>query len=66
GLGVSVKAFTGAAAAAVVGMIEAVTQLGLLSAAARQGLADVARPAVLGGGRPVGAVEPAFELDQSR
>ena len=43
---------------AVVGLIAVMRRLGLLSDAALTALEEVASPAVLGGGRPVGALEP--------
>jgi len=45
-----------------VGMVAALDQLGLLGRPARDGLAAVARPPVLGGGVPQGEVEPVLEL----
>ncbi|MBT8197542.1 MAG: asparaginase [Acidimicrobiia bacterium] len=66
GTGIGVKAFSGVGEAAVVAMVEAFDQLGLLSDAARSGLAATARPVVLGGGRPVGEMEPGFALERTR
>jgi L-asparaginase II len=58
GLGIAAKARDGSAQAAVVGLLEASRLLGALSPAMERGLQDTARPAVLGGGAPVGATEP--------
>ena len=58
GLGIAAKAWTGEISVAVIGVIEMLRRLGLLPAYQEEALASVARPAVLGGGRPVGALEP--------
>lgn len=62
GLGVAVKAWDGDYQAAVVGAISALSQLGVLGDTARVRLEDAARPMVMGGGAPVGALEPRLEL----
>lgn len=58
GLGIAAKASTGESSVAVIGIIEMLRRLGLLPAYPEQALASVARPAVLGGGRPVGELMP--------
>jgi L-asparaginase II len=58
GIGIAAKSHDGDVDLAIAAMMEAITRVGLLSDAARDALADVARPPVLGGGRRVGAVEP--------
>jgi L-asparaginase II len=58
GLGIAAKASTGETSVAVIGIIEMLRRLCLLSAYPEEALAQVARPAVLGGGRPVGELVP--------
>lgn len=60
GIGLAVKSDDGDRVSSVIGLIAMSRRLGLLSAAACDALADVAAPAVLGGGKPVGAFEPAL------
>ncbi len=60
GLGVAVKSREGRTSIAVVGLIAVMKHLGLLSDAALSDLTDVASPIVYGGGRAVGALEPAL------
>jgi L-asparaginase II len=62
GVGVAVKAWDGSHAAAVVGAVAALRQLGLLKGVASERLEGIASPPVLGGGVPVGALEPRLEL----
>ena len=62
GLGVAVKVADGGYRAAGPAMIRVLDDLGLLRPAARRALARAASPAVLGGGRPVGALEPVLRL----
>jgi L-asparaginase II len=57
GIGIAVKSRAGSGAIATMGMIEAMRTLDLLSDAAIAGLADIARPPVLGGGRIQGSIE---------
>lgn len=61
GIGIAVRSTTGSSSVAMVGLIEVMKRLDLLSDAAVAGLDDVATPAVLGGGRPVGALVPSLE-----
>lgn len=58
GFGIAAKSHEGDVDIAIVGMLEALRQLGLLSQTAQEALIDVARIPVLGGGRQVGTVEP--------
>jgi L-asparaginase II len=62
GVGIAVRSESGASDIAVVAMAEVMRHLGLLSAAARDALIDVAAPPVLGHGKPVGTIEPALQL----
>ena len=62
GVGVAVKAWDGDYQAAVVGAVSALSQLGVLGDTASARLEDIGRPAVMGGGAPVGTVEPRLEL----
>jgi L-asparaginase II len=57
GVAVAAKAWTGSLAAAAVAVVEMLDRLGLLSEYQRSSLERVARPAVLGGGDPVGALQ---------
>ncbi len=63
-LGIAVKVWDGARRAAGVGMISALEQLGLLAGAQPIHLAAAARPAVLGGGVPVGYMESTLHLER--
>jgi len=58
--GLAAKAWDGSIPALHVGTIEALDRLGVLEPVARQALAPYARPALLGGGVPVGSYEPAL------
>jgi hypothetical protein len=58
GLGIAAKAWTGEISVAVMGVIEMLRHLDLLPAYPEEALAAVARPPVLGGGRPVGTLMP--------
>jgi L-asparaginase II len=62
GLGVAVKISDGSSRAAGPALIHALEQVGGLERSHVSALAERARPAVLGGGRPVGALEPVFTL----
>ena len=62
GLGVAVKVADGTARAAGPALLEVLGQLGLLDASRFEGLAPHARPPVLGGGRPVGELEPVVRI----
>ena len=57
GLGVAAKCWTGQDAPAMVAVIAALRHLGALPDHGAERLADVARPVVLGGGRPVGHLQ---------
>ena len=61
-MGVAVKVWDGATRGANVGMIAALEQLGVLGGSGLSHLAEVARPAVLGGGAPVGYLESSLQL----
>jgi L-asparaginase II len=58
GVAVAAKAWTGSHAAAAVGMVELMDRMGLIPEYQRSQLDVVARPVVLGGGVPVGRLEP--------
>ena len=62
GLGVAVKISDGSSRAAGPALIHALEQVGGLERSHVSALAERARPAVLGGGRPVGDLEPVFTL----
>ena len=62
GLGVAVKADDGAARAQAPAIVHALRLLAALRADHEEALARHARPPLLGGGRPVGHLEPAFDL----
>ena len=62
GVGIAVKVGDGGYRAAGVALLHALDRLGLLDRAARTTLRAGSRPPVLGGDRPVGRLEPAFEL----
>ncbi|TMK20931.1 MAG: asparaginase [Actinobacteria bacterium] len=66
GLGIAVKVGDGGYRAAGPALIAVLDQLGLLSGGARRRLAKRASPPVLGGGRPVGRLEPVLTLRTSR
>jgi L-asparaginase II len=57
GLGVAAKCWTGESAAAMVAVIATLRRLGAIGDHAQAQLAALARPVVLGGGRPVGHLE---------
>jgi L-asparaginase II len=61
GIGVAAKAWSGALPAAAIAVVEMLRRLGLLPAYPERALAEVARPVVLGGGRPVGVIRPLGE-----
>lgn len=61
-LGLAVKSWDGLGDIADVGAVAALDQLGALTPAARSALADIGRPAVLGGGGRVGETVPKLEL----
>lgn len=58
GVGVAVRSESGSLEIAVLAMIAVCEALGLLSPAAIDALQEQAAPAVLGGGRPVGTIQP--------
>jgi L-asparaginase II len=58
GLGVALKVSDAGYRASGPAMVEVLSQLGALDAAQRRSLAPVAKPAILGGGVAVGAIEP--------
>jgi L-asparaginase II len=62
GLGIAVKVADGGYRAAGPATIAVLDQLGLIGPGARRDLARVARPPVLGGGRPQGHLEPVVRL----
>jgi L-asparaginase II len=62
GLGVAVKSWDGLGDIAGVGAVAALETLKRLPAPATEYLEPVARPPVLGGGRPVGRTEPRVEM----
>ncbi len=66
GIGIAVKVADGGYRAAGPAVIAVLRELGLLSAAERRALAPVERPDVLGGGRPVGRIEPMVALKSRR
>jgi L-asparaginase II len=61
GIGLAAKAWSGDPDAAMVGIVEALGRLSLLSAHPAQALAELARPPVSGGGEVVGALQPIEE-----
>lgn len=61
-LGIAVKSWDGLGDIANAGAVAVLEQLGELTETARSALHDVGRPAVLGGGKPVGQTEPHLEL----
>ena len=60
-VGLAAKAWTGDPDAAMVGMVEALRRLSLLDGHPAEGLAELARPPVTGGGVPVGSLQPVEE-----
>ena len=58
GVAFAAKSWTGISSPAVIAIIELMDQLGLIPAYQRSQLESIARPAVLGGGQPVGALQP--------
>ena len=58
GFGIAAKSHEGNVDIAIVGMVEAIRRVGLLSQVAEEALVDVARIPVLGGGKQVGTIEP--------
>lgn len=62
GLGLAVKSWDGLFHVAKVGAVATLDELRLLPAPAREWLAEVARPAVMGGGGRVGTVESRLSL----
>lgn len=58
GIGIAAKSHEGSIDIATAAIAEAARQIGLLSAAAEEALADVRRIPVLGGGRKVGSIRP--------
>jgi L-asparaginase II len=66
GLGVAVKIADGADRAAAPALLRTLELLGALSPEQRQHLGTLARPPVLGGGRPVGELEADFRLQRVR
>jgi L-asparaginase II len=66
GTGIAVKVADGGYRAAGPAIVAVLDQLGLVPASARRPLAGVGRPAVRGGGRPVGHVEAVVALRSRR
>jgi L-asparaginase II len=62
GIGVAVKIADGGDRAAGPALVRALAFLGALSPSELDGLRTIARPAVLGGGRPVGELDADFRL----
>jgi L-asparaginase II len=58
GVAFAAKSWTGIEGPAVIGIIELMDQLGLIPPYQRAQLESIARPAVIGGGRPVGTLRP--------
>jgi L-asparaginase II len=65
GLGIAVKSSDGSHRAIPPATLSVLRQLDLVDDATIHALPDYARPPVLGGGRPVGAIEPLVELHRS-
>jgi L-asparaginase II len=59
GIGIAAKARSGSGQAAAAAAVLAADRLGMLSPTMREALDGVAAPDVFGGGRPVGAMQPA-------
>jgi L-asparaginase II len=66
GVGVAVKVADGADRAAAPALLRSLELLGALTPEQLQHLGSVARPSVLGGGRPVGELEADFRLQRVR
>lgn len=66
GIGIAVRIDDGSDRAAAPALLRALDILGVLDEGQRERLASVAAPAVLGGGRPVGALEAGFRLRPPR
>jgi L-asparaginase II len=66
GIGIAVKIADGGYRAAGPALLAVLDQLGVLAPGARRMLRSRLRPAVLGGGRPVGNREPIFTLSRDR
>ncbi len=62
GIGIAVRSEAGSGDIAVIGLIAVMRHLELLSPVAIDALAEQATPPVLGGGGPVGVIEPALRL----
>jgi L-asparaginase II len=62
GIGVAVRIDDGSDRAAAPALVRALDQLGVFDQTQRGALASLAAPPVLGGGRPVGALEVGFRL----
>lgn len=58
GLAFAAKAWTGSSSAAAIGLVEIMDRVGVIPSYQRSMLEPVARPVVLGGGRPVGVMRP--------
>ena len=58
GVAFAAKSWTGLSAPAIVGLIELMDRVGVIPDFQRSQLATTARPDVLGGGRPVGTMQP--------
>ena len=63
GIGIAVKSWDGLGDIAGVGAVAALETIGALTDTAREALADIGSPPVLGGGRQVGTTESRVELD---
>jgi len=61
-IGIAVKSWDGLGQVANIGGVSVLAQLGVLNPTAADALESVLRPVILGGGRPVGRVEPRLEL----
>jgi L-asparaginase II len=66
GIGVAVKIDDGGDRAAGPALVRVLALLGAVDDESEAALAATARPDVLGGGRPVGALEAAFRLRRAR
>jgi L-asparaginase II len=66
GIGVAVRADDGSDRAGAPALVRALELLGVLDERQLERLAPVAAPPVLGGGRPVGALEAVFRLRRAR
>jgi L-asparaginase II len=56
-VGFAAKCWTGEGAPAIVGLVSLIERMGLFPSYPRAQVSDIARPAVLGGGKPVGGIE---------